>query len=443
VTHSRRSILRGVLHGAAVAVPIPLLDQFLDGNGSAMANGAQLPTRFGTWFWGLGANVDRWAPTKTGSDYDVKEELKPIEPFKQDISILSGFNVELDGRPNTPHVAGVWTLRTGSTPLRNDEVDAPSLDVIIAKAVGGGARFRSLDMTSVGDPTVSFSRQSASIINPCETSPVALYERVFGSGFQNPNSADFKPDPAVMLRRSVLSGVSDQRQALIRQAGATDRERLDQYFTSIRDLEDQLALELQKPPPADACAVVGRPGDTPIGPEIDSVRTNHRLMTNLLVMALACNQTKIFNMNYSDAASTIRKPGSEVTHHVLSHEEPIDPQLGYQPETTWFVQRAMEALGEFIAALAKVKEGDGRLLDHMLVYIHSDTSFARVHALNNFPIMFAGQANGRVRTGLHIRGNGTPATRTGLTAMAVMRAPIDRWGTNSMETEQVIGEVLV
>jgi hypothetical protein len=443
MTRTRRSVLRGALQGATVAVSLPLLDQFLDGNGEAMAGGAPLPTRFGTWFWGCGMNPARWVPTKTGPDYDIPIELKPIEPYKQDITILSGFNIELDGRPNSPHIGGVWTLRTGTAPIRNDEVDAPSLDVIIAEAMGAGTRFRSLDLTSIGTPTTSFSRQSASVINPSETSPVALYARVFGSGFQNPNAAGFKPDPALMVRRSVLSGVSDQRQKLLRDASIADRQRLDQYFTSIRELEDQLALELQKPAPADACVAPGRPADTPIGAEIESVTANHKLMTDLLVMALACNQTKVFNVAFSDGASSLRKTGSTVTHHTLTHEEPVDDKLGYQPEASWFIDRSMEAWAGFVGALANVKEGSGRLLDHMLVYGHSDTSFAKVHSLQNIPVMFAGAANGRVKTGLHIQGAGTPVTRTGLTAMAVMRAPIDKWGTGSMETDKVVSEVLV
>jgi hypothetical protein len=443
MTQTRRSVLHGVLQGAAVVLPIPLLDQFLDGNGAAMASGAPLPRRFGSWFWGLGANVDRWVPDRVGPDYDVKAELKPIEPYKKDVTILSGFNVELDGRPNTPHVAGVWTLRTGSAPIRNDEVDAPSLDVIIANAIGGGARFRSVELTAVGEPMASVSRQSASVVNPSEASPVAFYERVFGAGFQNPNTADFKPDPALMVRQSVLSGVSEQRQKLMQEAGSADRQRLDQYFTSIREIEDQLALELQKPAPADACAVVSKPTEPKIGQEIESVQATHRLMTKLLVMALACNQTRVFTMNYSDATSTVRRPGSTVTHHVLSHEEPVDPVLGYQPETTWFVQRAMEAWADFLTALASVKEGDGRLLDHMLVYAHSDTSLARLHALNNFPIMFAGGAGGRIKTGLHIKSGGAPVTRVGLTAMTAMGLSIGKWGDKSMETSEVVSEALV
>jgi len=103
----------------------------------------------------------------------------------------------------------------------------------------------------------------------------------------------------------------------------------------------------------------------------------------------------------------------------------------------------MKAFADLVRALAAVKEGDGRLLDHMLVYAHSDTSFAKIHALDAMPVMLAGNANGRLRTGLHVAGAGTPITRTGLTAMAAMGVETDRWGTKSMETNKMVSELFV
>ncbi|HEX7742541.1 MAG TPA: DUF1552 domain-containing protein, partial [Sphingobium sp.] len=100
---NRRTVLRGLFQGAAVGVSLPLLDYFLDNNGAALANGKPIPVRFGTWFWGLGVTEDRWKPTKIGADYDVPFELKPIEQYRDRISILSGFDVLLDGKPNLPH----------------------------------------------------------------------------------------------------------------------------------------------------------------------------------------------------------------------------------------------------------------------------------------------------------------------------------------------------
>jgi hypothetical protein len=109
-----------------------------------------------------------------------------------------------------------------------------------------------------------------------------------------------------------------------------------------------------------------------MGLDIGQVRARHRAMTDLLVMALTCNQTKVFNMVYSDSASSLVRKGSERTHHILTHEEPIDPTLGIQPNASWFVNRAIEEWAYFVEAMARTSEGDGSLLDHALVYAHTD-----------------------------------------------------------------------
>src|SRR5579871_6173281 len=104
---SRRTALKGMLNGATIAVGLPLLDIFLDGNGQAMADtGAPLPTRFGTWFWGLGVNQKRWAPDRTGPNFDLKVELAPIKPYQSKINVFSNFSCPLDGHPNFPHGSG-------------------------------------------------------------------------------------------------------------------------------------------------------------------------------------------------------------------------------------------------------------------------------------------------------------------------------------------------
>src|SRR5580704_18410787 len=104
---TRRKVLKGVLGGSAVTVALPLLDCFLDGNGEALASGAPIPVRFGTWFWGCGINAARWFPDKLGADYDIKDELQPIGPYKNKVNVFSGFNCILGGKPNLNHWSGI------------------------------------------------------------------------------------------------------------------------------------------------------------------------------------------------------------------------------------------------------------------------------------------------------------------------------------------------
>ncbi|MFC4595849.1 DUF1552 domain-containing protein [Sphingobium tyrosinilyticum] len=440
---SRRAILRGMFQGAAVGVALPLLDCFLDNNGAAMANGMPLPIRFGTWFWGLGVTEDRWKPVTEGANYEVMHELKPLEAYKDRITILSGFDVLLDGRPNLPHLSGGIGIRTGVAPM-NPGLPAPSFDVLIADQIGTQSRFRSLEVSATRDATNSLSGRGEGSLNPAETSPLEFYNRLFGDEFVDPNNADFKPNPAVMARQSVLSSVADQRKALEARVGARDKERLDQYFTALRQTEQQLALQLRKPPALEACVVPAKPiAAAPPNNQIEHVIENHKVMSQLLAMALACNQTRVFNVNFNNNASSLTKAGSTISHHQLTHEEPIDAKLGYQPESTWFVERCMEAFGTFVDILGQFKEGDGTLLDHSLVMAHSETNFAKAHTVDGIPMMLAGRAGGKVKTGLHIAGGGSPATRVGLTMQQIMGVPVDNWGADSMRTSKTVSEIMV
>ncbi|MFM8409658.1 MAG: DUF1552 domain-containing protein, partial [Alphaproteobacteria bacterium] len=143
----RRTVLRGMLGGAAVSIGLPLLEVFLDDHGSAYADGGALPVRFGTWFWGCGMNPDRFTPERTGAGYDLPVELAPLAGLSDRVSVLSGFGVVLDGRPNLPHWTGVMSTLTGAVPRRDGDVDAPTLDTIVSKAIGSSTRFRSIEMS--------------------------------------------------------------------------------------------------------------------------------------------------------------------------------------------------------------------------------------------------------------------------------------------------------
>src|ERR1700752_1481018 len=112
---NRRKLLRGMMNGAALTVAVPFLDCFLDGNGQALAAGAPIPTRFGTWFWGCGVNEKRFFPDKVGADFDFKAETEPLTPFKKKVTVFSGFNAILDGAPNLTHWSGVMCTLGGTT----------------------------------------------------------------------------------------------------------------------------------------------------------------------------------------------------------------------------------------------------------------------------------------------------------------------------------------
>lgn len=444
---NRRKVLKGMLGASAVTVGLPLLDCFLDSKGEALASGAPIPVRYGTWFWGCGINAARWFPDRVGADYDIKDELKPIEPYKSKVDVFSGFNCILGGTPNLVHWSGIMATLTGVCPLTGGmgggTAQAPTLDCLVSDAIGTGSRFRSLEVACTGQPGVSYSMRAGSTVNPSEVDPLGLYNRIYGPEFRDPNAADFKPDPGIMVRQSVLSSVKDERDRLLRSVGANDRARADQYFTSIREMEQQLSLMLERPPRAEACVVPKAPTQTQLGPVWEDALKTHDLLGQLLVMALACNQTRVFNVALSMAPSNLRKAGSAVSFHELTHEEPIDEKFGYQPQSTFFMEKSMTAFASMLRMLDAVKEGDGTLLDHSLVLATSESNYAKLHTLDSLPIMVAGTAGGKWRSGMHVNGKGDPSSRVGLTIQQALGMPVGSWGAGAMQTSKPISEVAV
>jgi len=245
---NRRSVLRGMVNGTAIGVSLPLLDMFLNGNADALATGAPLPTRFASFFWGLGLTPTRWEPKTAGKGYATPPQLAFLEgKMKDRATVFEGFTVKLNGRPSHPHWTGMAAIMTGQCPNRVNQFDGlASFDTLISDVNGKGTRFRSVECTPFRSAVTSYSSRGQDSFSTSDDSPLQLYKRLFGEGFHDPNAADWKPDTRTMIKRSVLSSVKDQRDALMAQAGASDKARLDQYFTSVREVENKMAAELSR-----------------------------------------------------------------------------------------------------------------------------------------------------------------------------------------------------
>ena len=443
---SRRRVLRGMIGGAAVTVGLPFLDCFLDSNGAALAStGTPLPVCFGTWFYGCGLNPGRWEPATVGPNYEFGLELQTLTAFKHKLNVYSQMSALLDGRPRGAHTVGPAVILQGTTPPTLDHpfIPEPSIDALVADVIGKRTRFRSLEVSCTGNPNSTHSKRVGSAMNPSEISPLALYTRVFGAEFKDPNAASFTPDPAVMARRSVLSAVSEQTKRFMNQLGSADRAHLDQYLTSLRELEQQLDLELQKPAPLAACSVPSKPDNTRIGTEVVEVATNHRLFAKLLAHTLACDQTRVFNVMLTDGLSQLRFAGEANTQHLFTHEDPVDEKLGYQPNVVRFVPTVLENLKVLLAELDAIREGDRTLLDRMLVLAYTDSGYAKNHTTDNIPMLTAGGAGGRMKTGMHFAApKGDPVTRVSLTVQQALGLPVSSFGTESNQTSKTITEVM-
>ena len=441
---SRRRVLKGTLEGTAVTLALPLLDCFLNNNGTALADGTKMPVRFGTWFWGLSMNKSIFVPKKVGANYDLPEEIASWAPIQQHMNLFTGLTAFRDTDPNLCHYTGWIIGMTGQSPKNGNDKPGETLDTTISNQIGRTTRFKTLTACATGDVRSTVSYETANAPTTPEVSPINLYTRIFGPDFQDPNAATFKPNPRVMVRKSVLSGVIGELKGMSQEVGASDKQRLDQYFTGLRDLEKQFDIQLTKPEPIAAC-VAPKPvtSEPALGTEATVMKLRHKMLADLIVMAVACDQTRVFNMNWSSASSNTSKAGYEKPHHTTTHEEPIDPTLGYQPNCSWFARRSLEAWADYVDAFSKVKEGDGTLLDNVLIYALTDVGFARIHSLDNMPAMTAGRAGGKVKTGLHINADGATVGRMGYTMQKVMGLDIERWGERSNNTNKEFGEILV
>ena len=437
-TFNRRTILRGMLGGSAITVGLPLLDCFLNENGDALAaTGAPLPPVFGTWFQHLGLNPGMWEPEIIGPNYKNNVQLVDLDPFRDRLNIYSGLKYFIEGKPLQTHTTSSQIATTGEIPFGTK--GGPSIDASIANVIGRRTRFRSLEVSFSGTRR-SYSQQSGTSLNPSEGSPVAMYQRIFGPDFKDPNAAEFTPDPHTMARQSVLSAVSDHVQGVMKRVGASDKARLDEYFTSIRQIEQQLVLELERPAPLEACSVPSQPDEAPAGTILEDAATNCKLFAGLLSYAAACGQTQVFNV-FVDSMN-MRERGSSYIWHAATHEESIDEELGYQKGVFAFNTWANQIFADFLNTLDSVREGPGTVLDRTLVLWLTDHSDARVHGLEKVPVMTVGSAGGRLKTGIHVSAPGDPVTRVGLTVQQALGVPINHWGVDSNGTSKTITEVM-
>ncbi|HET7085621.1 MAG TPA: DUF1552 domain-containing protein [Rhizomicrobium sp.] len=439
----RRFLLRGSCQGALAVMGLPFLDCFLDSKGKALAaTGRPLPTRFNTFFFGLGLTKQLWIPKTGGKDYEMTGQLKPLEPYRAKFNVFSGLRVPLDDNPNYQHWSGAAAAATGISPTKQSEFDSKTIDQQIADVISHGTRFKSVSASAAGDPKQSYSSLGGANALPAEPTPLSLYTRLFGPGFQDPTKGDWKPDPQALIQQSVLSAVAENRKHVMQNLGASDKARMDQYFTSVREAELQMAAELQRPEIQAKVTIPGAPEEMVCNNALPNLRKVTPLMARLGALALATDQTRVFNLSISEPGSQIFMPGDSLGYHQSTHEEPIDPVLGYQPRVAQYNVDTMELFAMLLKELDAVPEGDGTVLDHSLVYAFTDQSFAKIHAVDGLPIFVAGGASGRMKMGFHVAGDSSPVSRVGLTIQKAMGVSLDVWGKGSMEIRQPYTDLL-
>ncbi len=435
---SRRLVLRGLVAGAAVSVPLPLFDGLLNSHGTAWANGDDLPTRFGIWFWGNGIKPSEWIPGTTGDGWSPSSELAPLSGLVPYVSVLSGMEVKTDTHPHHSGMAGIFT---GMKYQKLDDVRdtisstfaGPSVDQQVADLWAGQTPFRSLEIgvtkfhgTDEGSTFEHLSHNGPNNPNPCEYDPGALYRRLFGI------SSDVQLD---LARRSVLDAVLDQTTSLHSRLGAADQIRLEQVQDSIRTLETRLASD------GGSCQVLDQePAAIPDVNGQEQIEEKNALMSELTALALSCDLTRVFSVQWSTAGSgvVVWQVGATDSLHQTSHDE-ADPQPTVHAATTF----TMENLATFLGGLRDTPEGDGNLLDRCSILCTSELSDGYAHTNDEYPILIAGLGDGRLKGGHHYRSSSSRnASQAVLTAVQGAGASMGSFGADAGYADAPITQVL-
>ena len=436
----RRTVLRGLLGGAAIGIGLPALETFLHPNGDAWADGGAIPTRLGLFYWGNGNVASSWVPSRTGqgSAWSLSPTLSPLEPHKSRLTVVSGLTLRLPNTsPHHPGACGILTGRKLVDPLLGFSYPSATFDQVAADTLGAATTFRSLEFGAVAEGGLSF--RSAVSRNPAEDSPHALFARVFGNGAVSTGGL-WAANPTVALRRSVLDAIRDDATRLRGRVGLSDQRRLDAHFTAIRELETRLARLDAPPVTTDICAVPDEPArDYPDLNGRPQIREKNLVMSKILALALACDQTRVFSNFLTYPISDVLFPNARLGHHQMTHDEPA-PQTGVVD-----IQRfIMSCFGDMLQAFEDIEEGDGTLLDHLAVLATSDNGESRTHSFDEWPVLIAGPAGGRLLNDVHVRRTQSDSTSHAvlslLRAVGVQRA---EWGEDDNRVEDGVSEIEV
>ena len=446
---SRRSVLQGALLGTAATLPLPPLEAMFNRHGDALAGGAAIPKRFGVWFWGNGIRRAHWIPDGTGANWTARSEMAPLardEALKRYVSPVTGLEIKTATHAHHSGMTGIMTgARYHELGRVRDTIAstfaAPSIDQVVAERWAADpatrAPFRSLEAgictfrgTDEGTTFQHLSHNGPNNVNASEYVPRRLFDRLFAM----PSSGQLEA-----ARASVLDLVRGEVTRLKSRASAADRLRLDQHVESIRAIEQRLSV------PPGACATPGRPSEYPEVMGREPIREKNEVMSDLIALALACDLTRVFSVLFSTcgAGTVFWMVGAQNGLHQIAHDERAS---GAEPQPTVHAatEFTMEQLAYFLNRLRTTSEGAGNLLDNCAVLCTTELSEGNVHSNDEFPIVLAGRAGGRLRGGYHYRSTSKENTSKALlTLLRAVDDPRPSFGTGGGQTSDVLSELLV
>ncbi len=375
---------RTFLRAAGVAMALPLFDAFRPSRAQADGTG-QVPRRMVCINTPLGLHPAFFFPETAGSDYKPSPYLEVLNDFRDDFTVISGLS-HPDIGPS--HDSNQSFLTSAPHPERKAGFkNSISLDQFAAERIYGQTRFPTLTLSCEGDG-LSWTKSGAPV--PTEDWPSSVFAKLFLEGRPEEVRAQARK---LADGQSILDSLRDQARRMKDVLGVGDREKLEEYFTSVRELEQRLALATawsKKPKPK-----VNAKPPVNIQNSADLVGKT-RLWFDLIHLALQTDSTRLITLQLLGTSNVPPIPGVNQGHHDLSHHGQ-DPAKIAQLKTLELEK--LRTLSEFFRQLRATKEGDESLLDRTMVFFSSNLGDASKHSVKNMPIILAG---GGFKHGQHL-----------------------------------------
>jgi hypothetical protein len=428
----RRTVLRGL--GATLA--LPFLDSMVPALSAAAKTAAHPTKRFSVVYVPNGIVMESWTPKAEGAAFELTPTLQPLSPFRDKLTVISGLN---NKGPDPIHETGATSFLTGVAPRRTQgsEIQAGiSIDQLLAKELGQETQLGSLELAlEAGDDagtcgagyTCAYVNticwRGATTPLPMETNPRVVFERLVGDA-QNTS-------PAARLdrlnqKRSLLDAMTSRVADFQRGLGASDRAKLGEYLESVRDIERRIQraeAQVDEPLPD-----IAQPAGIPA-----SFEEHAKLMFDLQVLAFQSDLTRVitFMVSREYSGRTYPEIGVPDAHHPTSHHQGDPEKLAKLAKINNY---HVSLFSYYLDRLQKTPDGDGSLLDHLLVLYGCGISDGNSHSSENLPVLLAGGASGAVKGGHHLRFPGTtPMSNLHVSLLEKFQLPVEHFGRSDGE----------
>ena len=436
----RRTFLRGL--GTALA--LPMLESMVPPTRALAAlagtGSSGLPRRMAFVYVPNGKNMVDWTPKTVGENFDLPPILEPLKAHQSDLMVLTGLaqnKAYANGDGAGDHARASATFLTGCQARKTAGSDiriGVSVDQIAASRIGDQTRLPSLELSCdkgerAGECDSGYAcayqyniswKSESMPVNP-EVNPKLAFDRLFAGS--NPAESKEARARRELFNKSVLDFVMDDARQLQANLGATDRRKLDEYLTAVREIERRIEqsgkFEIRTPS-----------GDTTL-PENYSFEQHIRLMFDIQVLAFQTDSTRVSTFIVAHDGSDRRYPfiGVKEGHHELSHHDNKEEKKAKIAKINHF---HTTQFAYFLDKLKAVKEGEGTLLDNCMILYGSGIADGNEHAHHNLPILLAGRGGGTLKTGRHVKLEGrVPLNNLYLSMLDRLGAPIERFGDST------------